>query len=227
MSNSSEYTWNGLGLESLFMEWIVKSLKIEGTAYIVIPDGLLSNMQNATMKKKIKELCYIRGLISLPLNCFFATSKKTYILILEKKSPNVSDGTMPTQNTKIFTYLYSSIGETLDINRFPDPKHDDLGKAVKLYKIFRAGGYNDSLFANDYKADKRLKLMSLSLLPDDDTWIIERQWSDEEKEELGIKEKKNTANISEFCAMLNELKDSIATIISDLNILEATNEHEN
>lgn len=219
MTNSDKYTWNGLGLESLFMEWIVKSLKEDGMAYIVIPDGLLSNMQNTTLKNQIKDLCYIRGIISLPLNSFFATSKKTYILVLQKKSED-ANGNKPAQTEKVFTYLCSSIGETLDVNRFDDPEHNDLREATRLFKNFKnLGNYSDSNFSDKDKEDKRMKLLDIDIFKDDTTWIIEKQWSDEEKEKLGIKEKKNTATINEFCDMLTDLNNSINTIISDLKIM--------
>lgn len=45
-NSTGYYKCNGLGLESLFMEWIVKSLKEGGTALVVIPDGILSNLAN-------------------------------------------------------------------------------------------------------------------------------------------------------------------------------------
>ena len=222
MSNSSDYTWNGLGLESLFMEWIVRSLKAGGMAYVVIPDGLLSNMQNSRLKEQIKALCYIRGLISLPLNSFFATSKKTYIMILQKKHTNPDDGTMPHQAEKVFGYLCSSIGETLDVNRFDDPEHNDLKNATKLFKLFKAGGFSDSLMSTDDKADLRMKLLDIEVFDTEHSWIIEKQWTNEEKIALGIKEKENTATISEFCDMLSDLSNSISKIISDLTILEVS-----
>ena len=223
MSNTEDYEWNGLGLESLFMEWIVKSLKTDGFAYVVIPDGMLSNMQNATLKRQLKSMCYIRGLISLPLNAFFATSKKTYIIVLQKKEKSQDTGIYPAQTDPVFTYLCSSIGETLDVNRFPDPDHNDLEKATRLYKIFRAGQFSGKLFGKDDTADKRMKLLPISVFAPDSTWIIEKQWSNAEKEDLGIKEKQNVASIDEFCDMLADLKDSISNIIGDLTILEASN----
>lgn len=220
MSNSDEYTWNGLGLESLFIEWIIKSLKEDGMAYIVIPDGLLSNNQNETLKNKIKGLCYIRGIISLPLNFFFATSKKTYVLILQKKIPNALDGNYPCQTEPVFTYLCSSIGETLDVNRFDDPDNNDLSMAAMLFKNFKnLGMYSDRRFSESDKADKRMKLLSVDTFADNASWIIEKHWSDIEKEELGIKEKKTTATLSEFCDMLTDLNDSVNSIISDLRIM--------
>ena len=222
MSNSASYTWNGLGLESMFLEWIVKSLKEGGMAYVVIPDGLLSNMQNSTLKENLKNLCYIRGIISLPLNAFFATSKKTYILIIEKKIANENDGILPAQDSKVFAYLCSSIGESLDANRFEDPDHNDLKVAARRFTLFKAGGFCDSLMGNTDKADPRMKLLDIAAFDQNVSWIIEKQWSDDEKESLGIKEKQNTATVSEFCDMLNDLGNTINNIISDLTIMEVS-----
>lgn len=137
---------------------------------------------------------------------------------MQKKIPDISDGTYPAQDTDIFTYLCSSIGETLDSNRFDDP-NNDLKDAVRLFKIYKLNGYKDSLFSPIDKDNKRMKLLSIDNFGDNDSWIIERQWSDEDKEELGIKEKKNTASLSEFCDMLSDLNDSINGIISDLTIM--------
>lgn len=139
-------------------------------------------------------------------------------MILQKKVPDISDGTFPAQDTDIFTYLCSSIGETLDSNRFDDP-NNDLKDAVRLFKLYKLNGYNDGLFSSTDKENKRMKLLSLESFGNNDSWIIEKQWSDEDKEELGIKEKKNTASLSEFCDMLSDLNDSINGIISDLTIM--------
>lgn len=79
------YKCGGLGLEALFMEWIVKSLAEDGTALIVIPDGILSNLANKKLREYILDRCTIEGIISLPINTFFGTPKKTYILAIKKK----------------------------------------------------------------------------------------------------------------------------------------------
>ena len=72
-------------MEALFMEWIVKSLAEDGTALIVIPDGILSNLANKKLREFILDKCSIEGIISLPINTFFGTPKKTYILAIKKK----------------------------------------------------------------------------------------------------------------------------------------------
>lgn len=221
MSNSSEYIWNGLGLESLFMEWIVRSLKESGMAYVVVPDGLLSNMQNSTLRERIIESCYIRGIISLPLNTFFATSKKTYILIIQKKELNEMDGTYPKQSTKVFSYLCSSIGESLDVRRIDDPENNDLKTAARLFKLFRVDNYCEGLFSEKDKGDPRLKLLDIFDF-NKKTWIPETYWTNDEKEALGIKEKTDTASVDEFCEMLNDLSNTISKIVSDLTIMEVS-----
>src|ERR1019366_3818166 len=38
----NHYTINATGAEGLFMEWIIKALKLGGTAIVIIPDGILS-----------------------------------------------------------------------------------------------------------------------------------------------------------------------------------------
>jgi type I restriction enzyme M protein len=94
------YKVSALGVEGLFMEWIVKSLKPNGKAYIVIPDGILNRQNDKTLRKYITDECFIDGIISLPLNTFFTTNKKTYIFCLTKKSDKGQIQTEP-----VFTYL--------------------------------------------------------------------------------------------------------------------------
>ena len=68
---TSDYKWGGLGLEAMFLEWIVRSTKQGGVINIVIPDGILANINNKTLKSKILEQCYIKSIISLPMKAFF------------------------------------------------------------------------------------------------------------------------------------------------------------
>ncbi len=52
---TNNYFWGGLGVESMFLEWIIRSTKQGGTINIVIPDGILSNINNKLLKSKIKD----------------------------------------------------------------------------------------------------------------------------------------------------------------------------
>ncbi len=80
------YTEKGLGVEGLFLEWIIKSIKPNGIANIVLPDGIFTNVGNKRLHEFITTNCYIEAIISLPINTFFNTPKKTYIMTLRKKA---------------------------------------------------------------------------------------------------------------------------------------------
>ena len=120
-----------MGIEGLFMEWIVRALKPGGKGFVVVPDGIMNRSNDKKLRNFILEQCCIDAVISLPLNTFFTTNKKTYILALTKKMP-VSVGGVPTlerQTTPVFTYLCSEIGETRDVYRF-DIDQNDLENSI-------------------------------------------------------------------------------------------------
>ena len=193
------YKINALGVEGLFMEWIVKALKPGGKAFIVIPDGILNRQNDKDLRKFIINNCYIDALISLPINTFFTTNKKTYVLGITKKF-DVND----KQDFSVFSYLVSDIGETLDIYRF-DTGTNQLEEAVELFNIYRS---SKNRFQTD---DKRCKLFNIEKFTKniDDNWIIDRWWSDEEKIDLGIIEKRKTITPIEFSEYIGNLSDEL------------------
>ncbi|MCY4321955.1 MAG: N-6 DNA methylase [Bdellovibrionaceae bacterium] len=117
---------NGTGTESLAITWIIKKLKPNGQALVVVPDGLLKQI---SVLKYIRDRCFIKAIISLPQKTFYATSKKTYIMSLLKKR-NLEQQTKP-----IFTYLVTETGESRDTYRFDIPKND-LTEMANLYNIY-------------------------------------------------------------------------------------------
>ncbi len=76
-----------MGIEGLFMEWIVRALKPGGKAFIVVPDGIMNRSNDKKLREFILEECILDCVISLPLNTFFTTNKKTYIMMLGSKAP--------------------------------------------------------------------------------------------------------------------------------------------
>src|SRR3989339_1309437 len=72
------YKINAMGVEGLFMEWIVRALKPNGKAFIVIPDGILNRQNDKNLRQFILDECYIDGIISLPTKTFFTTPKKCF-----------------------------------------------------------------------------------------------------------------------------------------------------
>ena len=170
------YKVNAMGVEGLFMEWIVRALKPGGKAFIVVPDGIFNRQNDAKLRKFLLDECFIDAIISLPEKTFFTTIKKTYILALTKKIDKKA-----AQTTPVFTYLVSEIGETRDVYRF-DIGQNDLQEAVMLFSFFKG---NKSNF-DKINTDKRCKIQPISKFVDNvnSSWIIDNWWSKEEKIEL-------------------------------------------
>lgn len=181
---TDDYKWGGLGIESMFIEWIIKSLKPGGLANVVIPDGILSNLNNKRLKQKILELCNINSIISLPKKSFFNTQKKTYIITLEKKVANY-DGTFSPQKTDVFAYICSSIGETLDVYRF-DTIDNDLKDAVDNYNIWKNADKEFIKPIIENRAKGKFKSINISEFNSDKSWLIENWWTKEEQIKLGL-----------------------------------------
>lgn len=196
---SNYYKVNGMGVEGLFMEWIVKALKPNGKAYIVVPDGIFNRQNDKNLRQFILDECYIDGIISLPLNTFFTTNKKTYILCLTKKL-NSKD----VQTEPVFTYLTSEIGESRDIYRF-DIEQDDLSEAVTLYSFFKG---NKTSFKK-INTDKRCKIIPIKSFVADKHWSVDRWWTQEEKIEIGIIEENKSITTTEFGDFVGEIADSL------------------
>ena len=204
------YKVNALGVEGLFMEWIVKALKPNGKAYVVIPDGMLNRQNDKNLRKYILDECFIDGLISLPLNTFFTTNKKTYILCITKKADKKQ-----VQKEPVFTYLVSEIGETRDVYRF-DIDQNDLNEAVTLFSFFRG---NKNSFAK-INTDKRCKIQPIEKFDPNQYWSVERWWTKEEQIELGVLEESNVVDTVGFGEIITEASQTLleyGNIIKELS----------
>lgn len=197
------YTANGKGIEGLFTKWIIKSLKQGGYANVILPDGIFTNIGNEKLKTFILKSCFIESIISLPINTFFTTNKKTYILTLRKRKENETE----KQSDPVFSYLCSSIGETLDSYRF-DIEDNDLHNAVENYNIFKLAKENDKVL-EIIKADKRAKMLDIECFNPKENWNIERFWTDEEKIELGILKNDDFISFDDFSELIADLNSDI------------------
>jgi type I restriction-modification system DNA methylase subunit len=204
------YKINAIGVEGLFMEWIIRALKPNGKAFIVVPDGVFNRQNDKNLRAFIKQECFIDGIISLPLNTFFTTNKKTYILCLTKKNDQAT-----VQKDPVFTYLVSEIGESRDINRF-NIEQNDLDEAVTLYNFFKG---NKAGFGK-FNHDPRCKIFPIDDFEPDSHWSIDRWWNQEEKIELGIEDSKSTVTIDELPNIISEIAETIggfSSLIKELN----------
>lgn len=200
------YKINAMGVEGLFMEWIVRALKPNGKAFIVVPDGIFNRQNDKNLREFLRQECFIDGIISLPLNTFFTTNKKTYILCVTKKN-NKAD----VQTEPVFTYLVSEIGESRDVYRF-DIDQNDLAEATTLYGFFKG---NKSSFSAINK-DPRCKIVPIQQFDPSSHWSVDRWWSKEEKVGLGIEDQKKTIDVLELSSLVSDMSDTFGSFSSML-----------
>lgn len=193
------YKINAIGVEGLFMEWIVRALKPNGKAFVIVPDGIFNRQNDKNLRQFITEECFIDGIISLPIKTFFTTPKKTYILCLTKKADKKI-----TQTEPVFTYLVSEIGESRDVYRF-DIEQDELSEAVALYSFFKG---NKTGFQK-INTDKRCKVQPFEVFKPENYWSVDRWWSKEEQIELGILESDEIISMSNLSEMIADFSSTL------------------
>lgn len=168
----------------------------------------------------ILEQCEIDAVISLPLNTFFTTNKKTYILALTKKAPVMVDGvpTLQRQISPVFTYLCSEIGETRDVYRF-DINQNDLQVASDLFNMFKGA---KTSFANTLNmiGDRRCKISSIDDFYNGTHWCVERWWNHEERQALGIEEESKTIGVNDFRVLLADTINTLSELDEPLAEVE-------
>ena len=72
---------------------IIKSLKRNGKAAVILPHGVLfRGNAEATIRTKLIDKGYIKGIIGLPTNLFYGTGIAACIIILDKENADESDG---------------------------------------------------------------------------------------------------------------------------------------
>ena len=205
---------SAMGIEGLFMEWIVRALKPNGKAFVVVPDGIMNRSNDKKLRNFILDNCYVDAVISLPLNTFFTTNKKTYILALTKKTPvNVGGvATLERQTNPVFTYFCSEIGETRDVYRF-DIEQNDLETASDLFNMFKGA-------KTKFKtSDKRCKVVPIDDFYNGSHWSVDRWWTREEKIELGIEEEEKAIDLTTYISMINDTSAILTESIEPLQEL--------
>ncbi|MGR5240526.1 N-6 DNA methylase [Photobacterium damselae] len=201
---SSYYKINGAGIEGLFIEKIVKSLKPGGKAFVVVPDGIMNRLSDSKLRSFILKECLLLGVISLPKNTFYTTPKKTYILCLQKKND-----TSDEQMQSVFSYVVSHTGETLDAQRFECD--NDFPEMVKQYRIFHAD-------PESYESNSlHCKVWPISKFDPENHWSIDRWWSVKERIVLGIEDEKTITAPADFNKLLEQHKQLVESSISKLS----------
>lgn len=207
---SSFYKINGIGVEGLFLEWIIRSLKPGKKAFVIIPDGILNRINDARLRQFIKDECELDGVISLPINAFYTTPKKTYILaITKKRGVTEIERKEMHQTDPVLTYLASSIGETLDVNRFPI-KENDLSEMVSLFNQFKG---SKKTFVS---SSLRCKIQPIDTFDAKESWTVDRWWTNDEKVELGIEDEKEVLTVPQLLERVKVAREKLDEITESL-----------
>lgn len=199
------YPVTGNGLEGLSLPWIINSLKKGGTAFIILPDGVMNRTSDKKLRDYILSKCDLNCIVSLPNRTFFATPKQTYIISITKKSPN--DG---LQKSPVFTYLVSEIGETRDSKRFPINKNDLDDMAI---------GFKQFMVAKDeYKSlSPRCKIQDIDRFVNANSWMVDKDWSESEKSDLGLENEITEISEDDFIDKIKEIKDTVFNLYNSIS----------
>ncbi len=189
------------GLEGLSLEWIVYSLKPGGTAFVIVPDGLMKRSGDERLRGYLLDKCILNAVISLPARTFFATPQDTYILSITKKESQLRYN----DDYNVFTYLVSEIGETRDSHRFP-AEQNDLNDAAKFYRQFLVG---KDVFES---GDPRCKIQKSSRFRGN-RWTVVNDWSDDEKKALNIQIGEHSISEAGFIDTLSDLQQTITSTL--------------
>ena len=102
--------------EIAFLYRIVKLLKVNGRACVLLPDGVLENPSFAKLRRDFLEKCTVDAIISLPKFAFAPyTKEKMYAVFFKKKSQNQTK----IQNEPIWMYIVDNDGLANSDKRFP------------------------------------------------------------------------------------------------------------
>jgi type I restriction-modification system DNA methylase subunit len=204
------YDRSGLGVEALFLKYVAGALKPGGRAFVIVPLGLL-NRTDPGPKRRLLDECNLIASIALPRNTFFNTAQLTYILGLEKRH------TIADPRPDVFCGIARSIGETLNWERVPTPKDNDLAELAERFVRFTEG---DAKAANGVPI---AKIVEAADFTENDRWDVTRFWSEEELVALG--EKQSAVSrldfIDETRNELSEISDELASARKELDALTA------
>ena len=217
-TTNQEYPIGGLGLESLSIEWVVKSLKPGGRAFLIIPDGILARTNGKPLRNHVLQECFLNAIISLPRRTFFANEKETYILVVTKKHDRDD-----LQTTPVFAYLVSNIGERLTSVRRDEIELDDLPEMATLFRQFVGAPASAQIVAGQ---SPRCQVLPIREFREARHWIVNKRWT---SEELALLESHNRkpATKEELDAALErvriasgEYQDTL--MLADIDSLETT-----
>ena len=115
-------------LEINFLIKVIKLLKNDGKALIIVPDGILEATTLFSLRNWLVKNCIIEKIISLPQHEFAPyTHEKTHVLILKKRITPITD-LDDIKTERIWMYIIDCDGYANSDKRFRTDKIEDNGK---------------------------------------------------------------------------------------------------
>jgi len=202
------YAVGGAGVENLFTQLVIRSLKAGCRALMIVPDGLLLRHSEEALRAHILRTCTLEAIVSLPVNTFYSTPKKTYVLVLRKKQLEEE-----RQKQPVFGYLVGNVGETLDAKRFVIGENDLPGMSAQ-FRLFQG---NPTAFRT---LDPRCKIFPIDTFRPEEHWLVNKWWPLEERERLGDVEPENFVGSDELSALLEGAAENIGQQAKSLRVME-------
>jgi len=156
-----------------FLLKIVKILKEDGKALIIVPDGILEATNLSPLREWLIKNCIIEKIIGLPKHEFAPyTHEKTYVLFLKKRMKPVEDlDSIKTE--RIWMYIIDCDGYANSDKRFRTDKVDKNNKwlhdEISIWKNHK-GAFHVSLLEECWK--KKIQSSSEKYT---DEWGIEKE----------------------------------------------------
>jgi type I restriction-modification system DNA methylase subunit len=133
------YSQKASGVESLFIQFVVKSLKPNGEAWILLPETFFLRTTDKNLRSWLFKNCFVDFFAILPERTFYNTPKRVVVCHFRKRQRILRDAEVVKFLSKEKTLIFaiSEIGETRDAKRLPC--ESDLPEMVKAYKTHKAG----------------------------------------------------------------------------------------
>lgn len=180
-SNNARKTYFGQkcsGIEGLFIQFIVKALKANGNAWVILPETFFLRSTDRALRRWLFTHCKIDLLALLPERTFFNTPKRVVICHFSKRAKPLVVGVEKAtlDKEKVLLYALSEIGETRDAKRLPISAND-LPALVDAYKLHTVGAPI---------SDPKSITVGASTLFNQDSLNIRHYWSQVQARALGL-----------------------------------------
>lgn len=142
-------------LEVIFIEKIIKSLKVGGIAAIVLPDGILNNITDLNVREYIVKHCNIISSIDLPQNTFKSagTGCETSILFIQKKDNNLTNKTFLYKPIEVGFERKTKLAKEIDNNDLIDCLEQFKNNNNDFFHLINSNRFDAKYYLNNTTGD--------------------------------------------------------------------------